>query len=146
MLDPQTLLLCLSFIVLGPTLVHSQTPSPDPSPTWVYRAEGLLLRPSDLKNQGGFLARGKYEKKYNFNLLDHVKGLETGMSSPDTAYISTSKDLHSAQRFLKESLTGNGYIYKIHVTPNFIDVATTLGDEYARTGHVLEKRFRLSYA
>ncbi|KAM3462957.1 hypothetical protein MY5147_009748 [Beauveria neobassiana] len=125
------LLWWLAFICCGPSAVLSQSP-----PTVVYR--GDMLTPEDLKLQGGFLPRGEDGTRPNqppasLSLYNHVEGSPTGTGRYDTGYVSTTTSLDSARRFVSTVLGGHGYIYRIHVSANFIDVAGTLGQFYRHT-------------
>ncbi|PHH80114.1 putative enterotoxin [Ophiocordyceps camponoti-rufipedis] len=110
----------------------------DTGPSVVYRAD--MLSPEDLKLQGRFLPRGidgtrarQTETMPTISLFDHVRGLPSGTSRFDSGYVSTTTSIAFARRFLHTTLGSQGYIYKMHVSPNFIDTAQTLGQFYAQS-------------
>ena len=118
----------LAFIL---ALCQAQTP-----PTIVYRAD--LLPPDELKLQKKFFPRGmggtrEIEPPLNTSLYNHVQGAVTGTSRYDSGFVSTTTDMNFARQFVQTTLGGSGYIYAIHVTPNFIDAAGTLGQFYTHS-------------
>ncbi|KAK2609215.1 hypothetical protein QQS21_002297 [Conoideocrella luteorostrata] len=120
------LLLCL---FLG--VAYSQN-----EPTIVYRAD--RLSPDDLKLQRKFLPRGEDGTRPNqlapsISLYNHVSGTVTGTSRHDSGYVSTTTSLAFARRFLQLILGGRGYIYRIHVSGNFVDAAASLRQFYIHT-------------
>ncbi|PHH69270.1 putative enterotoxin [Ophiocordyceps australis] len=108
-------------------------------PHIVYRAD--MLSPADLKLQGKFLPRGMDlsrpdQPPSDLSLYNHVVGSRTGTSRHDSGYVSTTKSLKFARQFLHTMLGSRGFIYKIHVSPSFIDVQSSLR-EFSR--HPLEQ-------
>ncbi|PFH62342.1 putative enterotoxin [Ophiocordyceps unilateralis] len=110
----------------------------DLRPSYVYRAD--MLSPEHLKLQGRFFPRGMDGTRPSqtlaspkISLFDHVRGLPSGTSRFDSGYVSTTRSIDFARRFLHTSLGSQGYIYKMHVSPNFIDTAHTLGQFYAQS-------------
>lgn len=120
----------------GPGTLNLEDAKPSSGPTWVYRAD--MLPPDELRLQKCFFPRGMNGARPNqgppdMSIWNHVQGTKTGMSNSDSAYVSTTTDLDFARRFLSTSLSGTGWIYKIHVSPNFVDVAGTLGGFYSKS-------------
>ncbi|PWI71855.1 putative Heat-labile enterotoxin IIB, A chain [Purpureocillium lilacinum] len=104
-------------------------------PAVVYRAD--MLSPDDLKRQQRFLPRGMDGTRPNqpppdTSLFNHVSGTTTGMSRSGSGYVSTTRDINYARRFVSEAFGGRGYIYHIHVSGNILDVAGTLQQWYSR--------------
>ncbi|OAQ97287.1 hypothetical protein LLEC1_00043 [Akanthomyces lecanii] len=121
----------LAFICCSSRAVLSQSP-----PTVVYRAD--MLTPEDLKRQGAFFPRGEDQTRPNqppasLSLYNHVGGTLTGTGRHDSGYVSTTTSLNFARRFVANVLGGRGYIYRIHVSANFIDAQGTLGHFYRHT-------------
>ena len=105
-------------------------------PTIVYRAD--LLPPDDLRRQRAFLPRGEdgtrpFQPPPNLSLYNHTQGAVTGTSRYDSGYVSTTTSYDFARRFVQTTLGGSGHIYTLHVTPNFIDVNSTLRQFYTHT-------------
>ncbi|MFP3506097.1 enterotoxin A family protein [Burkholderia sp. SIMBA_062] len=99
---------------------------------------GDAISPHDLKRQGMFFPRAINGTRPNqppadISLWNHINGSPTGMSTHTSGYVSTSISRMSAFRFLVERLGGNGYLYEIKITPNFIDAAGTLGGTYSKS-------------
>lgn len=99
----------------------------------VYRA--ALQGPDEVLADGGFLPRGMdgtrpHQPPVNISLYNHVGGTGTGMSRHDSGYVSTTRSRDFALRFVQHRLGGTGWVYAIHVTPNMINAAETLGTFY----------------
>ncbi|KAI0095722.1 heat-labile enterotoxin alpha chain-domain-containing protein [Nemania sp. FL0031] len=105
-------------------------------PKIVYRAD--LISPEDLKRQGSFLPKGMdgtrpFQPPADTSLYNHLQGTPTGTSRFTSGYVATTASLDFARRFLHTTLGGRGYIYRIHVSPNFIDAAGTLRQFYSHS-------------
>ncbi|PHH75227.1 putative enterotoxin [Ophiocordyceps camponoti-rufipedis] len=92
----------------------------------------------DLELQNGFLPRGLSEGRPHppppdLSLYNHVLGTPTGSSPSNSGFVATSKSDRAVRRILSLSLSDVGFIYHIHVSPNFYDVQGSLGGYYMRT-------------
>ncbi|PHH83570.1 putative enterotoxin [Ophiocordyceps australis] len=90
---------------------------------WVYRGDSRS--PDQIKASGGFLPLKNPPSPQGFSLDSHVRGDIDAKGVKQTAYVSTSADEKVAKAF-----SGRSYVYKIHATPNFIDVAASLKKDY----------------
>lgn len=112
------------------------TPSEASGPITVWRADAMS--PRELERQGMFLPRGMNGSRPNqpppdISLWNHINGSPTGMSTHRSGYVSTSASRMSAFHFLVRHMNGEGYLYEIKVTPNFIDAAGTLRGTYNKS-------------
>ncbi|PHH81077.1 putative enterotoxin [Ophiocordyceps camponoti-rufipedis] len=88
-----------------------------------------------MRAAGGFQPRGHIINNYlrvrpNISLYSHIRGAGLG-SSIYSGYVSTTTEYNVALNFLRSRSLAPSFIYFIHVTPNFIDVAQSLGEFYA---------------
>lgn len=98
----------------------------------VFRADSRT--PAEMRAAGGFQPRGFMINNYlhlapDISLYNHVRGAGLG-SSIYSGYVSTTEDFSIALNFLRARSPNPGFIYSIHVSPNFIDASATLGDFY----------------
>ncbi|HGY3147603.1 TPA: enterotoxin A family protein [Morganella morganii] len=111
----------------------------------VYRA--TLDTPESVKNANGFWSNGMAninDRPVNISLFNHAGGQSTGHANVDSGYVATTSDLVMAQQWAHENYGGNGYIYHIRPTSNFIDVNAVLGvysphpreNEFAAMGRI----------
>ncbi|KAG8159100.1 hypothetical protein KVR01_010761 [Diaporthe batatas] len=94
----------------------------------VWRAD--TRAPIDMEASDRFAPRGAsmiLQIMPNLSLWNHVHGALTGGSRMDDGYVSTTNSQETAIAFLRTFHNGNGYIYEIAATAQFIDVAATLG-------------------
>lgn len=101
----------------------------DDLPEVVYRA--VMDTPEIVKRMDGFSPRGSDGTRPNqppadISLFNHVQGAATGLARHDSGYVSTTTSLNLAHHWVNQMLTGNGYIYFIRPTGNFVDVNGTL--------------------
>lgn len=117
--------LCL---LLCPSCVHSVPTQPIPEPPIRYTARGDGQTPEMIKNAGGIPARLDLDTRDfdPFSLERHTDGpyTDTRTGKTSTAWVLTSKELIAANQFAQDN---RGYVYLMHATPNFVDVASTLG-------------------
>ncbi|PFH57436.1 putative enterotoxin [Ophiocordyceps unilateralis] len=122
-------------------LTHSRSSTLGPSNDHVHIVYRVDQRsPRQIRYAGGFSPRGVDGNGFlrpppDTSLFNHVRG-EGWMSRNNSGYVSTTSSLGVALHILRESGTVPGYIYHIHVTPNFINVARTLGDYYEHQGEL----------
>ncbi|PHH65062.1 putative enterotoxin [Ophiocordyceps australis] len=94
---------------------------------WVFR--GSSRGPDVHRALGGFLPNSQGEQEdeaFGFlTHLDDVMDMNKGTSKM-TMWVSTSAIFGAAARFARH----DGWVYKIHVAPNMVDVASTLGKQY----------------
>ncbi|MFZ3475841.1 enterotoxin A family protein [Streptomyces sp. 4.24] len=81
-------------------------------PRWVWHASSLP--PEEIERDGG------------------VQGTPSGASRHDSGYVGTTTRRDYALRRITERFNGNGYVYRVHATPNFVDVAGSLRGFYNR--------------
>jgi cholera enterotoxin subunit A len=110
-------LCCISFSALA-----------DP-PAIVYRA--VIESPTVVKQTGGFLPRAAdgtrpNQPPPNISLFNHTNGAATGLARIDSGYVSTTTLLSRARMWVSDHFRGEGYVYYIQPTGNFIDVNGTL--------------------
>ncbi|KAK2606461.1 hypothetical protein QQS21_003154 [Conoideocrella luteorostrata] len=100
-----------------------------PLPKKVYR--GSPMSPEQVRALGGFIPRGVGEATSNdtFSLRNHHRG-----NNP-TAYTSTSRSFGVGLGYSVKH--GDGWVYKIHATPNMIDMD---GSNF-RLDHAHEEEF-----
>ncbi|MGJ8523549.1 hypothetical protein R84981_002252 [Carnimonas sp. R-84981] len=98
-------------------------------PEVVYRADNAP--PDVIEAQGGFRPRAFNEplspiaRSPSFSLYRHQMG---GILARDTtAYVSTTRSMRFAHSWLMRD-DGNGYIYHIRPTGNFVDLNASLGE------------------
>ncbi|PHH72048.1 putative enterotoxin [Ophiocordyceps australis] len=94
---------------------------------WVFR--GSSRGPDVHRALGGFLPNSRGEQQdeaFGFlTHLDDVVDMSRGTSKM-TMWVSTSAIFGAAARFARH----DGWVYRIHVAPNMVDVAQTLGKRY----------------
>lgn len=94
---------------------------------YVYRADARS--PEEIKKTGGFVPRGMSapgQIPLDISLFNHANGAVTGFSRDNEGFVSTSSSLPLALYWVASMLNGKGYVYKIHVAPNLIDVNASL--------------------
>ncbi|KAE9573685.1 hypothetical protein CGMCC3_g10511 [Colletotrichum fructicola] len=110
---------------------------------YVYRGDSRS--PAEIQEAGGFLPKGQSAFGAiapDISLFNHAKAALDGSSRDDYGYVFTSSSIDIAERFV--NMRPAGYIYKIHVTANMIDIIGTLGKhnplnderEYAALGGI----------
>lgn len=152
----------LLFLFLVTTLWSALCNGAPAAPTtikYVYRGDSRS--PEAIKDAGGFLPKGVDEfgsegfRASNFvhaiwhaapeiSLFKHVSGAPFNRSIDEGGYVFTTTSATVAQQIVQRSPTGSGYVYKIRVAENMIDVVGTLGKhdprpaekEYAALGGV----------
>ncbi|BDU16919.1 enterotoxin A family protein [Lysobacter auxotrophicus] len=122
-------------LVIGANAVQAQAPTPAPPAQVVYRA--VMEAPDVVKQDGGFIPRAqqdltRVQAAADYSLYNHVQGSSSGNSRPNSIFVSTTSNLGVAQRWVTENYGGNGWVYVISPTPNFIDAAGTLRQFYNR--------------
>lgn len=88
--------------------------------------------PTSMRAAGVFAPRGAsrlLEIMPNISLWNHANGADSGGSQDDDGYVSTTSNETVAVGFLNDFFGGNGYVYEIAATGNFINVAGSL-EEY----------------
>lgn len=104
----------------------------------VYRADG---RSPDEVFKYGLSSWGN-----NLNMIDHVSDVTTASGDRTTAFISTSTNINSAERFLdrgiRSSTTGRFYIYHIRPTRNFYYISDLINTLYERENLILTNYYR----
>ncbi|KJK75356.1 hypothetical protein H634G_09374 [Metarhizium anisopliae BRIP 53293] len=117
---------CVAAFLAVLDVCQAHNPKDNPE-YYVFRGDGR--GPDEIREAGGFVPdpdAAIYTNPTTFSLDNHVNG-RTGSS----AYVSTSAEFGQAAR----NFAGPGnYVYRIHVTPNMIDVnaALTRGHPYPR--------------
>lgn len=100
----------------------------NPFPRIVYRAVGLGESPEEIRN--GFVAHGVDASRPgiipDISLLNHVRGTNTGNTQDNSGYVATTEIITDAINRIANRYGGNGYIYAIRPSANFIDVNGTL--------------------
>ncbi|KAF5521999.1 Heat-labile enterotoxin IIA, A chain [Colletotrichum aenigma] len=111
----------------------------------VYVYRGDYRSPAEIQEAGGFLPKGQSAFGAiapDISLFNHAKAALDDSSRDDYGYVFTSSSLVIAERII--NMRPEGYIYKIHVTANMIDIIGTLGKhnplnderEYAALGGI----------
>lgn len=59
-------------------------------------------------------------------MFNHARGAANGGGTSESGYVSTTTDRNVALGFVNNNAGGNGYIYEIQATPNFLNVQGTL--------------------
>lgn len=93
----------------------------------VYRADNR--DPATIKRSGGFLSKGTSKVGTvapDISLWNHVNGAANGFSRDNDGYTSTTTSLTFAESWALNQLGGNGYVYRISVAPNMVDVQEIL--------------------
>ncbi|MEU6709466.1 RICIN domain-containing protein [Streptomyces wuyuanensis] len=95
------------------------------------------LPPGEIEKDGAVFPKGldgtrPDQPPPNLSLYLHVQGTPSGASRYDSGYVGTTTDRDYALRRITERFGGNGYLYRVRATPNFVDVAGTLGGFYNR--------------
>ncbi|MER5564391.1 RICIN domain-containing protein [Streptomyces sp. NPDC002506] len=108
---------------------------PRDAPQWVWHASSLP--PDEIERDGAVFPKGTDgtrpdQPPPNLSLYLHVQGTPSGASRYDSGYVGTTTDRDYALRRITERFGGNGYLYRVHATPNFVDVAGSLGGFYNR--------------
>ncbi|MFD7029063.1 RICIN domain-containing protein [Streptomyces sp. NPDC059917] len=109
--------------------------APGDAPQWVWHASSLP--PDEIARDGAVLPKGldgtrPDQPPPQLSLYLHVQGTPSGASRYDSGYVGTTTDRNYALRRITERFGGNGYLYRVHATPNFVDVAGSLGGFYNR--------------
>ncbi|KAM0274357.1 hypothetical protein ACHAQH_007923 [Verticillium albo-atrum] len=92
-----------------------------------FRGDGRT--PNEIRSAGGFLSRGAVRLLGivgDVSMFNHARGAANGGATSESGYVSTTTDRNVALRFVNNNAGGNGYIYEIQGTPNFVDVQETL--------------------
>lgn len=132
MFSRQLPLLCLLLpLWWWPVPTSSQTHVPPV--TVVYRAD--TLRPDQVKSNDGFWPRGMSPlgptvPSPDFSLYNHVRGSPSHNSHDSSGFVSTTASPDFAEQHLLDDLGASGFIYRIHVSENMVDVAASLGRYY----------------
>ncbi|OBU07247.1 enterotoxin A family protein [Morganella psychrotolerans] len=104
----------------------------------VYRADG---RSPDEIFKSGLRSWGN-----NPNMIDHVSDVTAANGNRTTAFISTSTNINSAERFLdrgiRTSESGRFYIYHIRPSRNFYYISDLINTLYARENLTLNNYHR----
>ncbi|OAA34829.1 Heat-labile enterotoxin, A chain [Beauveria brongniartii RCEF 3172] len=90
----------------------------EPLSTVVYR--GSTTIPETVKERGGFIPRPRDESKPIINTTFGLQNHHLALAS--TMYTSTSRDVGVAVLFAQMSFQASAWVYKIHATPNMIDL------------------------
>ncbi|PHH61272.1 putative enterotoxin [Ophiocordyceps australis] len=119
------------------TPTHCGPPSQQRPPAEVWR--GDKASPADIRSRGGFLPQNPtMQDDGAFSIFRHMGGeSKVGAPSRNSPYVPSSIRQDVAETFVRDK---NGYIYKIHATPNFIDIWHTL------TGEFYLERYEREYA
>ncbi|GGE88605.1 Heat-labile enterotoxin alpha chain [Chishuiella changwenlii] len=100
----------------------------NPPPRIVYRAVGVGESPDEIRN--GIVAHGVDASRPgilpDISLLNHVRGSSTGNTQDNSGYVATTEIITDAINRIANRYGGNGYIYAIRPSANFIDVDGTL--------------------
>lgn len=130
---------------LWPRLVLGTDPQQDnahpPIEGVVWRADNM--EPSEVEARGGFWPRGQNGGQSPLRIQDtplvdpdislfrHVLGnFEQAASWDQSGYVATTIEFRRAMDWLWRYHRVPGYLYQIHVSPNFIDVAEVLRHHY----------------
>ncbi|MGJ8517736.1 enterotoxin A family protein [Carnimonas bestiolae] len=122
-------------------------------PNLVYRADDVT--PAQAKANGGFRPRAlnNYPTRQpppDLSLYRHqIGGVAEGMDRDNSGYVATTTSLRFAHIWLQVD-DGNGYIYHIQPTANFVDVNASLGpfslmptqQEHAALGRIYWEQVR----
>ncbi|RDA88366.1 hypothetical protein CP532_5613 [Ophiocordyceps camponoti-leonardi (nom. inval.)] len=108
------------FAIIIASLCQAQ---PAPTSRSFYLFRGDTRSPADVRAAGGFLPDDEtdYEDARVYSLSDHVNG-----RLAYSAYISTSRSFGQSAVHFGLRLGPGSYVYRIHVTPNMIDVNSVL--------------------
>lgn len=119
-----------------------------PTPTYVYIASERT--PQEMKQTRGMYSPGITEATLlgvspDISLFQHARGERAPAHWDRDGCIGTTTSRAFALHLIREHMQGNGYIYRVHVTPNFIDVDGTLGQyspfpeyrEFAALGRIV---------
>lgn len=109
----------------------------------VWRAD--TRTPTEMRAAGLFAPRGASQILQivpNVSMYNHAVGAPNGASRDNDGYVSTTASETTAVNFLRQMFNGNGYVYEIAASANFIQVSGTLGQfspypneqEYAALG------------
>ncbi|KAI3400383.1 hypothetical protein diail_3400 [Diaporthe ilicicola] len=109
----------------------------------VWRAD--TRTPTEMRAAGLFSPRGAsriLQIVPNVSMYNHAVGAPNGASRDNDGYVSTTASETTAVDFLNRMFNGNGYVYEIAASANFIQVTGTLGQfspypnelEYAALG------------
>ncbi|MFI5987700.1 RICIN domain-containing protein [Streptomyces sp. NPDC051555] len=109
--------------------------APGDPPQWVWHASSLP--PDEIARDGAVFPKGldgtrPDQPPPSLSLYLHVQGTPSGASRYDSGYVGTTTDRDYALRRITERFGGNGYLYRVHATPNFVDVGGSLGGFYNR--------------
>ncbi|KAM3502493.1 hypothetical protein MY10362_004811 [Beauveria mimosiformis] len=102
----------------------------EPLPTVVYRGSGSS--PDFVKKRGGFVPRPRDESEPVSNTTFGLQSHQIGENR--TMYTSTTRSVVIGASFALQGL-GGGWVYKIHPTPNMIDLNES-GFEFPALGGV----------
>ncbi|MEU2429653.1 RICIN domain-containing protein [Streptomyces sp. NPDC007861] len=108
---------------------------PGDPPQWVWHASSLA--PGEIEKDGAVFPKGldgtrPDQPPPNLSLYLHVQGTLSGASRYDSGYVGTTTDRDYALRRITERFGGNGFLYRVRATPNFVDVAGSLRGFYNR--------------
>ncbi|PHH60832.1 putative enterotoxin [Ophiocordyceps australis] len=118
-----SLVICLLFLPSSCYAISWLPSSLHERVEWVYRGDSR--NPDQIKASGGFLPPKNPPPPQGFSLDSHIRGDTDAKGVKQTAYVSTSVNEKVAKSF-----SARTYVYKIHATPNFIDVAASLKKDY----------------
>ncbi|MFG2395395.1 enterotoxin A family protein [Streptomyces lavendulae] len=132
---PVLLTVALLGTLLGSAGTAGAADDPGDPPQWVWHASSLP--PEEIERDGGVLPKGldgtrPDQPPPNLSLYLHVQGTPSGASRYDSGYVGTTTNRDYALRRITERFNGNGYVYRVHTTPNFVDVAGSLRGFYNR--------------
>ncbi|PHH65073.1 putative enterotoxin [Ophiocordyceps australis] len=98
-----------------------------PAPSTVYRGDGR--NPQKIKAAGGFLPHSNFPPRTlkAYSIYNHVIDTIVDVNSKkrDTVYVSTTTAWPTAANFASDRPLG-GFVYRIHATPNMVDVQASL--------------------
>ncbi|KAM3426205.1 hypothetical protein MY4824_010061 [Beauveria thailandica] len=89
----------------------------EPLPTVVYRGSASI--PETIKERGGFIPRPRADDE---PLSNKTFGLRNHHLGGRTMYTSTSRNVDVAVSFAQSNWQSSAWVYKIHSTPNMIDL------------------------
>ncbi|MGP3683416.1 enterotoxin A family protein [Streptomyces sp. IBSNAI002] len=134
------LLVLVLTVVLAGTVLPGGGPSAradggGSGPEWVWHASSLP--PDEIARDGAVFPKGldgtrPDQPPPNLSLYQHVQGTPSGASRFDSGYVGTTTDRDYALRRITERFGGNGHLYRVRATPNFVDVAGSLRGFYNR--------------
>ncbi|PQK14460.1 hypothetical protein BB8028_0004g13890 [Beauveria bassiana] len=105
----------------------------EPLPTVVYRGSASI--PETIKERGGFIPRPRDDEP----ISNTTFGLRNHLGKTRTLYTSTSRGVDVAVSFALSNSQPSAWIYKIHSTPNMIDLNDSgfrLEEEFVALGGV----------